>query len=150
MNIYLEEGQVLEENLFAIIKESGERLLREEGIDWKRAEISLTLVSPEEIRELNDNYRGVDNVTDVLSFPQFEDMDDLPDMGELCLGDVVICSEKVYEQAEEYGHSRDREMVYLFVHSLLHLVGYDHMEEEEKRVMRDKEEQVMEFVGLGR
>ena len=63
---------------------------------------------------------------------------------------MVICIEKVYEQAEEYGHSREREMIYLFVHSLLHLVGYDHMEEEEKRVMRHKEEQIMEFVGLGR
>lgn len=150
MNIYLEEGQGLEENLFAIMKKAGEFLLREEGIDWERAEISLTLVSPEEIRELNDNYRGVDSVTDVLSFPQFDDMDALPDMGDLCLGDVVICIEKVYEQAEEYGHSREREMIYLFVHSLLHLVGYDHMEEEEKRVMRHKEEQIMEFVGLGR
>lgn len=150
MNIYLEEGQVLEASLLAKMNEAGVFLFDEEGIDVERAEVSLTLAEPEEIRSLNAEYRGVDKVTDVLSFPQFDDMEDLPEVGELCLGDVVICTERAREQAEEYGHSEERELVYLFVHSLLHLLGYDHMQEDEKAVMRDKEEHVMNHVELGR
>ena len=95
-------------------------------------------------------YRGIDNDTDVLSFPQFEDMSMLPEEGEICLGDVVICPEKACLQAEEYGHSQMREMVYLFVHSILHLLGYDHMEADEKAVMRQKEEEAMKEIDLGR
>lgn len=150
MNIYLEEGQVVDEGLLAKMKEAGEFLLSEESIDAVRAEISLTFVLPEEIKSLNAQYRGVDSVTDVLSFPQFESPEGFPEVGELCLGDVVICAERAEEQAEEYGHSKERELVYLFVHSLLHLLGYDHMEEDEKRVMREKEEHVMEHVDLRR
>ncbi|MFR8235876.1 MAG: rRNA maturation RNase YbeY [Anaerovoracaceae bacterium] len=150
MNIYLEEGQVVDEGLLAKMKEAGELLLSEESIDAVRAEISLTFVLPEEIKSLNAQYRGVDSVTDVLSFPQFESPEDFPEAGELCLGDVVICVERAEEQAAEYGHSKERELVYLFVHSLLHLLGYDHMEEDEKRVMREKEEHVMEHVDLRR
>ena len=86
----------------------------------------------------------------MLSFPQFEDMGQIPEEGEICLGDVVICDEKVRQQAEEYGHSYDRELVYLFVHSLLHLAGYDHMEEDEKTIMRTKEEEIMQQVDLRR
>lgn len=123
---------------------------RQEGIDSSRAELSLTIVEPEEIRELNREYRRIDKVTDVLSFPQFENMGEMPSDGEICLGDVVICDEKVRQQAEEYGHSYDRELVYLFVHSLLHLAGYDHMEEDEKTIMRTKEEEIMQQVDLRR
>ena len=122
----------------------------EEGIDTDRAEISLTLVEPEEIKSLNAEYRNVDSVTDVLSFPQFEDKEQMPSEGELCLGDVVICVERAQQQAEEYGHSFEREMVYLLVHSLLHLLGYDHMDDDEKAIMREKEEHVMEHVNLRR
>ena len=121
-----------------------------EGIDTDRAEISLTLVEPEEIKSLNAEYRNVDSVTDVLSFPQFEDKEQMPSEGELCLGDVVICVERAQQQAEEYGHSFEREMVYLLVHSLLHLLGYDHMDDDEKAIMREKEEHVMEHVNLRR
>ena len=99
---------------------------------------------------VNREYRGIDKVTDVLSFPQFENMGEMPSDGEICLGDVVICDEKVRQQAEEYGHSYDRELVYLFVHSLLHLAGYDHMEEDEKTIMRTKEEEIMQQVDLRR
>ena len=92
----------------------------------------------------------MDSVTDVLSFPQFEDKEQMPSEGELCLGDVVICVERAQQQAEEYGHSFEREMVYLLVHSLLHLLGYDHMDDDEKAIMREKEEHVMEHVDLRR
>lgn len=150
MNIYLEEGQVIEEAYLEKMKEAAGVLFAEEGVDEERAEISLTLVSLEEIRELNRDYRDVDRETDVLSFPQFEDVEDMPEFGELCLGDVVICLDKVEEQAKEFGHSFERELIYLFVHSMLHLLGYDHMEEEEKALMRQREEAVMNTIGLER
>ncbi|MBQ9961369.1 MAG: rRNA maturation RNase YbeY [Firmicutes bacterium] len=150
MNIYLEEGQVLEDSLVEKMEKAAAFLFEKEGVDAERAEVSLTLVEPEEIKELNAEYRDVDKVTDVLSFPQYEGVWDMPEEGELCLGDVVICVERAKEQAEEYGHSYEREFVYLFVHSLLHLLGYDHMEDEEKAVMREKEEMVMSHIDLER
>ena len=105
MYIYLEEGQVMEESLLKKMEEAAGVLFQQEGVDEERAEISLTLVSLEEIRELNRDYRDVDRETDVLSFPQFEGVEDMPEFGELCLGDVVICLDKVEEQAKEFGHS---------------------------------------------
>ena len=150
MYIYLEEGQVLEEALLKKMEEAADVLFEKEGVDGERAEISLTLVSLEEIRELNRDYRDVDKETDVLSFPQFEGVEDMPEFGELCLGDVVICRDKVEEQAKDFGHSFERELIYLFVHSLLHLLGYDHMEEDEKAQMRLKEEDVMKAINLER
>ena len=150
MYIYLEEGQVMEESLLKKMEEVAGILFEQEGVDGERAEISLTLVSLEEIRELNRDYRDVDRETDVLSFPQFESVEDMPEFGELCLGDVVICLDKVEEQAKEFGHSFERELIYLFVHSLLHLLGYDHMEEDEKKEMRQREEAVMTAIDLNR
>lgn len=150
MNIYIDEGQKLDCKMLEKMQEAGDFLMGEEGIDTDRAEISLTLVEPEEIKSLNAEYRNVNSVTDVLSFPQFEDKEQMPSEGELCLGDVVICVERAQQQAEEYGHSFEREMVYLLVHSLLHLLGYDHMDDDEKAIMREKEEHVMEHVDLRR
>ena len=150
MKIYLEEGQALAREMEDRLAEAAACVIEAEGVCGDRAEISLTMVSPEEIRELNRDYRNVDSVTDVLSFPQFEGKEDLPEEGELCLGDVVICEDKVREQAAEYGHSYEREFTYLFVHSLLHLLGYDHMNDEEKAVMRNKEEEVMNRLDLRR
>ena len=110
MNIYLEEGQALEKELEDKMMKAADFLLKKENVDSDRAEISLTFVTKEEIKELNSMYRGIDNDTDVLSFPQFEDMSMLPEEGEICLGDVVICPEKARLQAEEYGHSQMREL----------------------------------------
>jgi len=121
-----------------------------EGLDPEPVEVSVTFVEPEEIRQLNHQYRNKDAVTDVLSFPQFDDWDDLPEEGEIVLGDVVICMERAKAQAEEFGHSLEREVLYLFVHSIYHLLGYDHMEDEEKREMRQKEEAVMTQLGVTR
>lgn len=148
MLIYLEEGQELEASLMEKLNQAASALFEAEGVDMERAEISLTLVSLEEIRELNRDYRDVDRETDVLSFPQYEGVEEMPEEGELCLGDVVICLDKVKSQAEEFGHSFEREFVYLFVHSLLHLLGYDHMEDNEKTVMRAKEEATMKEINL--
>lgn len=132
------------------MKKSAARCLELEGVDESRTEISVSFVEAEEIKRLNAEYRQVDSVTDVLSFPQFDDMSDIPEEGEICLGDVVICRQRAEEQAEEFGHSFEREIIYLFTHSILHLLGYDHMTDEDKSEMRAREEEVMEYLGIGR
>ena len=123
------------------------------------SEAELSFADEAEIRELNREYRGVDAVTDVLSFPALEakegkvvwsDFDRNPGTGKLMLGDVVICRKRAEEQAEEYGHSLEREIGYLELHSLLHLVGFDHMEEGERAVMRREEERILAKLGLVR
>jgi len=150
MNIYFEEGQQVTEEILQTMEAAAAYCLELEGIDQERTEISVTFVEAEEIRELNRDYRDNDKVTDVLSFPQFDDLNDIPDFGEICLGDVVICKERAEEQAEEFGHSFEREIIYLFTHSILHLLGYDHMEDEEKKEMRAREEEVMTHLGIER
>ncbi|MEE0061474.1 MAG: rRNA maturation RNase YbeY [Acutalibacteraceae bacterium] len=114
------------------------------------AEISVTFVDNEEIHKLNLQYREKDMPTDVLSFVMSEngtyDID--PKTGAQILGDVVISMEKAVEQAERYGHSLQREVGYLTAHSVLHLLGYDHMENMERIRMREKEEKVMSQLGL--
>jgi len=116
------------------------------------AEVSLMLVDDQRIHALNLEYRGVDRPTDVLSFALQEEMDEEPDFEfeDEMLGDIVISVERAREQAEEYGHSFEREIVYLAVHGTLHLLGYDHEEEDDKLKMRNKEEEVMTKLGLER
>lgn len=112
--------------------------------------IGVSLVSEDEIKDINREFRGIDKVTDVLSFPQFESVDELLDeiegdeaLVDIPLGDVVICLDQAERQSKEYGTSIRREVTYLFVHSILHLLGYDHMEDDEKAYMRAHEERVM-------
>lgn len=121
-------------------------------------EVSVTLVTKEEIHRLNREFRQVDRPTDVLSFPMMEydepadfvgaafrsSLTTNPESGEMVLGDIVLCSQVVCEQAEEYGHSVWREFSFLVVHSLLHLFGYDHLEEKERIEMEEKQKQIME------
>lgn len=119
----------------------------------EEAEVSLTLVNDSRIHELNREYRGVDGPTDVLSFALQEETEDEPEIFDYeddLLGDIVISVERARAQAVEYGHSFERELVYLAVHGTLHLLGYDHLEEEEKAEMRKLEEAVMEKIGLVR
>lgn len=150
MNIFFEEEQVVSEDILKTMEAAAKHCLELEQIDESRSEISVTFVDGEEIRELNRDYRDTDRVTDVLSFPQFDDLNEIPEFGEICLGDVVICKDQAEKQAEEFGHSFEREIIYLFTHSILHLLGYDHMEEEEKKEMRAREEEVMEYLGIRR
>ncbi len=114
------------------------------------AEISVTFTDNEGIRELNKQYRNIDAPTDVLSFPMGDDgeYDTNLETGAKILGDVVISVEKAVEQAEAYGHTLQREIGYLTAHSVLHLLGYDHVENMDKVRMREKEEYVMEALGL--
>lgn len=153
MKIYFEEGRQVSDEIRATMEKAALRCLLLEGFDedeQSRAEISVTFVSGEEIQALNRDYRDTDKVTDVLSFPQFDDLNDLPDFGDICLGDVVICRDRAREQAGEFGHSFEREIIYLFTHSILHLLGYDHMEPADKQEMRAREEEVMEYLGIRR
>ena len=126
------------------------------------AEISLLLTHNDEIHEMNLEHRGIDRATDVLSFPMLEfdhpgdfsiideetaDVFD-PESGELMLGDIVISVDKVLEQAQEYGHSPKREYAFLIAHSMLHLCGYDHMDDEERKVMEEKQRAIMEKINI--
>lgn len=124
--------------------------LEAEGLNHENIEVSLTFVDTKEIQDLNSSYRGVDAVTDVLSFPQFETPGEIPKDGFVLLGDVVICLEQALEQAETYGHTPEREILYLFVHSMFHLLGYDHHCEEEQSFMRQVEEKILARMGLER
>lgn len=117
--------------------------LNVEGLSTE-VEVSISFVDNAEIKELNKEYRGIDESTDVLSFPMDEDM--IVPM--LLLGDIIISMETAMDQANEFGHSLDREIGYLIAHSMFHLMGYDHMDEEEKREMRSKEKQVMKNLGI--
>ena len=154
MKIYFEEGHAVPEELLQKMTAAAEYAVESENmhnLDKKRCEISVTFVDLDKIHELNKQYRGVDKPTDVLSFPQFDDLEEeIPEGCEICLGDVVICEQKAREQAEEFGHSFDRDLVDLFTHSVLHLLGYDHMEDDEKKAMREREEEIMKQIGLMR
>lgn len=157
MQIYFDqtyEGEDPEKTYGETMKEALSVILGQEGIDEDGAEVSVSFVTPEEIKNLNSEYRNVDSVTDVLSFPQFESVEELIDAEENTgvaeLGDVVICMDRAKSQAEEFGHPLKREVIYLFVHSILHLLGYDHMEEDEKKMMRAREEEVMGELGIVR
>ena len=114
-------------------------------------EVDITIVDDEEIHQLNRDYRNVDRPTDVLSFALDEDDEDEPELMEgqpHLLGDIIISAETATRQAEEFGHGLEREIVYLAVHGLLHLLGYDHMVEEDKVMMRAKEEEALSAINL--
>lgn len=135
-----------------IIRKCCQAVLYEENFDGK-AEVSVTFVSADAIKSLNSQYRNKDSVTDVLSFPLGEngEYDENPETGAKLLGDVVICVERAYEQADMYNHSFEREIGFLTAHSMLHLLGYDHENGGiEERIMRDKEETVLEKLGISR
>lgn len=119
-------------------------------------DVYITLTNNQEIHEINRDYRDVDRPTDVLSFPMYERdeigilKEDKQGDEEEILGDIIVSVEKVREQAEEYGHSFERELAYLVTHGMLHLLGYDHMVDEEKVVMREREEAILSKMGIMR
>ena len=140
-----------------------EAALRSENCPYE-TQVNLVLTDNAGIREVNREYRGIDRETDVLSFPNL-DFDEAgvfdiagmpeadcfdPDTGELTLGDIMISVDKVREQAENYGHSLKREFAFLVAHSMLHLCGYDHMEQEDARIMEQKQEELLTGLGITR
>ena len=123
----------------------------------------MTFVDYEEIRKINSEYRGIDKSTDVLSFPfnefeipgNFDNIEESvdafnPETGELLLGDIILSTDHIKEQAIEYGHSETRELAFLVVHSMLHLMGYDHMVDEDRVVMEDRQREILELEGISR
>lgn len=146
-----------------IIDDVVEASLDYEGCPYE-AEVNVVLTDDRQIHQVNLEYRNVDRPTDVLSFPMLEferpsDFDHAeemyadcfnPDTGELMLGDIMISVDKVEEQAENYGHSMERELAFLVAHSMLHLCGYDHMDEGERLVMEKKQEEILNNRGYKR
>ena len=156
----IEAEEIQQEAMDQLFERAIAATLKAEGVETP-VEVSLSVVSEEVIQETNRDFRQIDKVTDVLSFPlvEFEgrtpaecvaegDVD--PDTGEVCLGDVIICYQRAKEQAQEYGHSLERELGFLTVHSMLHLLGYDHIEPEEEQVMTEKQKTILEGIGLPR
>ncbi len=137
----LEENTEYEKHIKKII----DKCFKEEKIDNKKLYINVVLTTPENIRQINKEQRKIDKETDVLSFPMFEmeDIEKVPDDQFDVLGDIVISIDKVKEQAIEYGHSFERELSYMVVHGFYHLMGYDHMIDEDKVKMREKEENIL-------
>ncbi len=119
-------------------------------------DVNILLVDEEEMRKINYENRGIDSPTDVLSFPYFEYDEPgiftgtIYENEENILGDMIICSDKIVSQAEEYGHSQERELIFLVVHSMLHLVGYDHIEESDGELMRAQEDRIMDILKITR
>lgn len=124
-----------------------EEVLKVENFN-ENAEVSLSIVDKDTIHKLNKDYRNVDRETDVLSFPMDEEAFDDEGNPIFLLGDIVICLDVARNQAAEFGHSLEREMMYLICHSTLHLLGYDHIEEDDKAKMRAKEKEVMKNLGV--
>ena len=148
----IEEVDEYEETVKRVFDECFE----EEKIEDSKLYITITFTSPENIQKINKEYRNIDKATDVLSFPMFEKKElenkiqEKDFLHEDILGDIVISIEKVKEQAKEYGHSFERELSYMLVHGFYHLMGYDHIEEEDKKEMREKEEKILEKLKIVR
>ncbi len=162
MTLYYEEEGGLD--LPLACRELAERVV-EAALDYigcpYEAEVNLLLTMNEQIHGLNASFRGIDRPTDVLSFPliEYEKAGEFgfleeccecfePESGELLLGDIVISKEKVFSQAEEYGHSVEREYAFLIAHSVLHLCGYDHMEEEERLTMEHMQQEILKKLDI--
>lgn len=159
VKIYIENEQDLEEitkELEDLLRLVVKKALEYENIE-ENCEVNILLTDNESIREINKEQRNIDSATDVLSFPylMIEDGEILVSEedyydGYLQIGDIVISIERAREQSEEFGHSFEREVGFLTCHSILHLLGYDHEEESEREVMRQKEEAVLELLSLTR
>ena len=146
------------EQVKQLIETCAKRVLESEQVPFNAA-IDVTVVDAQAIREINREYREKDAVTDVLSFPMYEFLNGVPQeeletdpgTGSVMLGDMMLCYTRAVEQAEAFGHSPARECGYLTTHSVLHLLGYDHeRNDEDTRLMREKEESNLAFLGLSR
>ena len=152
IEIYYDDIEKIDEE--DLIKTVVETVLKEENV-VQDLEVYITLTHNDNIQKINAEHRNIDKPTDVLSFPMFE-RDEIPSLKEnneqveKMLGDIIVSVEKVREQAEEYGHSFKRELAYLVTHGMLHLLGYDHMIEEEKVIMRKREEEILAILDIQR
>lgn len=148
----IEENKEYEKTIEKVIQ----KCFEVEGLLDSKLIMTVTLTTPEEIKKINKEYRQIDKSTDVLSFPMFEkeELDEKIQNKDFkyedILGDIVISIEKVKEQAEEYGHSFERELSYMIVHGFYHLMGYDHIKEEDKIIMRPKEDKILDILKITR
>ena len=148
----VEPNEEYEKTIEQVLKEC----YKEEKLENSKLIITITLTTPSKIRKINNEYRQIDRATDVLSFPMFEKseldkkIENNDFLYEDILGDIIIPVEKVKEQAKEYGHSFERELSYMVVHGFYHLMGYDHIEEKDKVIMRPKEEKILNKLGITR
>ena len=158
VQVYLEDEEKFFESHADILQEVYkvmEVCLCEEHVPCD-VEISLTVVNEHEIQEINREYRQIDKPTDVLSFPQIEPLEngvmawEEEKTEEVMLGDIVLCYERAIEQAKEYGHTLKREVCFLIAHSMFHLLGYDHMNEKDEKLMFDKQEHVLQLLKISR
>lgn len=148
MEVYLDNAQPLPLDE-ALWRDRLETLMRLQGLP-ESAQLSVTFVDDAAIRELNREHRGIDRPTDVLSFPQFEPDEEIPEGMPYMLGDLVVSLETARRQAEEYGHSEEREIAFLLVHGFLHLLGYDHETPEEEAEMRQEQRVLLDRLGISR
>lgn len=158
-----EVGQTFHDTYEKLIEDVITASLEQENCPYE-SEVSVTITDNEDIQNINREHRNLDKPTDVLSFPMIdfeepsgfdvidEECDEYFDLdtGELMLGDIILSINKAIEQAERYGHSLKRELGFLIAHSMLHLMGHDHMEQDEEEVMKAKQEQILNKVGLKR
>ena len=142
-----------------LIEKVVETCFREEMLLNTNLYLNIILTNPENIRRANKEYRNIDKETDVLSFPMFEkqEIEELIEKSKVAklevedvLGDIIISIQRVEEQAKEYGHSFERELSYMVVHGFYHLMGYDHIKEEDKKLMRPKEEFILNKLNITR
>lgn len=149
---FIDEAEIATPAAIELVKKVLTYVAEQEGIE-KDAELSISFVSDEEIQEINRTYRGKDQPTDVISFAMQEQGEgEIQIVGEdfVILGDIIISMDRTKEQAAEYGHSFERELAFLATHGLLHLIGYDHMTEEDEKEMFAKQEKYLQAVGLPR
>lgn len=159
LKLYIDNNQDkinVDKDLENLVDTVIKKALEYEGVNEK-CEVNLMFVDNDEIKEINNEQRSIDNVTDVLSFPMLDAKNGEITVSEsdffegyLVLGDIVISLERAKEQAEEFGHSFFREVGFLTCHSILHLLGYDHMEDDDRIIMRKKEEDVLSLLELTR
>ena len=161
IDIEYEAGKKLDIDYETIINRVCEAALEHEDCPYDAC-INVVITDAQSIQEVNRETRGIDAPTDVLSFPMnemtpgdysnLEDDPDAfePDTGELLLGDIMLCVDKIFEQAAAYGHSLTRELAFLTAHSMLHLLGYDHVDDEERKQMEERQEEILKLCGFTR
>ncbi len=147
VEIFNETNEEIED--LKILKPLLEYARNYEGLQDTELEFSVIIVDNKRIHEINKEYRGIDRPTDVISFA-LEDSEGIELENYRILGDIYISIDKVKEQAKEYGHSEKRELAFLTVHGFLHLLGYDHMEKEEEKIMFGKQEEILNGFGITR
>lgn len=150
----IDDNLIIDDKIKNMLINLLEKAAEYEKVDKTNIEFSVSFVNVEEIHEINKEYRGIDRPTDVISFALNDDVEgDIEIIGgedTNYIGDIIICADIAAEQANDYGHSYERELAFLAVHGFLHLLGYDHMTDEDEKIMFTKQEEILNEFGLKR